>query len=50
MVLFQYFTTLYPGAGFRRDPWQHKIQMSTVYGLNEQWSLQLGSFFTHGGH
>ena len=50
MVLIQYFTTLYPGAGFRQDPWQQKIQVSTVYGLNQKWSLQIGSFFTHGGH
>jgi hypothetical protein len=50
MVLFQYFTTLYPGAGLRHDPRQHKIQTSTVYKLNDQWSFQLGSFFTRGGH
>jgi hypothetical protein len=50
MVLLQYFTTIYPGAGWRRDPRQHKIQTSTVYKLNDEWSLQLGSFFTRGGY
>ena len=50
MVLLQYFTTIYPGAGLRRDPRQHKVQTSSVYKLNDHWSLQLGSFFTRGGH
>lgn len=49
LMLLQYFTTIYPGAGFRRNASQHKVQTSTVYKINENWSVQLGSFFTRGG-
>ncbi len=49
MLLVQYFNTLYPGSGLPRDPRQHKIQSSTVYKLNDEWSVQFGSFFTRGG-
>lgn len=49
MILLQYITTLYPGSGPGRDPWQHKIQTSTVHKLSDAWLVQLGSFWTRGG-
>lgn len=49
MILVQYFSTFYPVSGLRHMSQQHKVQTSTVYKLNDSWSLQLGSFFTRGG-
>ncbi len=50
MVLIQNFITFYPVSGLRHAARQDKVQTSSVYKLNDSWSLQLGSFFTRGGH
>jgi hypothetical protein len=50
MMLVQYFNTAWPGRYAPAFvPRHHKIETSTVFRLNREWSLQFGTFLSSGG-
>jgi hypothetical protein len=50
MMLVQYFNTAWPGRHAPAFvPRHHKIETSTVFRLNREWSLQFGTFLSSGG-